>query len=1130
MQSTRLLYYISRLRACLIATILWLGASASAQEIVIKGIVRDSSRQPLPGVSVVRLGTLQGTTTDIEGRFTLKAQIGDKLRFSFIGMKTQVQSVRSTSEMRITLYDDIQIIEEAVITGYQKVKSRAYTGATSQVKLADIKLEGVSDISRMLEGRVAGLSIQNISGSFGAAPRINIRGGASIIGNVQPLWVIDGVVYEDLVPLSVEDLASGDAATLISSAVAGLNATDIQDIQVLKDASATSIYGARALNGVIVVTTKSGKRNSPLTVGYAMEGSVRLRPRYSQFDLLGSQETLAIYQEMQAKGYFSIDQMLYGRRGGIYHQMYKDITTLNPKTGTFYLPNTPEARAQYLRRRELVDTDWFEHLFRLAPTTSHTLTLSTGGERSATYASIGYLHDPGWTITDRVSRLTAKLKSTFYINDRLEATLTLDGNIRSQRSPGTMPQKKNTIVGGYERDFDINPFAYALGTSRLLRPYNDAGELEYYRNNWAAFNILDEYRHNYMDIGVLDFKAQVEAGYRPLSGLELRGLLSVRKATTTMAHYITEQSNLVRAWRANETPDVARENIYLLRDRDNPLATPRIALTHGGIFTRNDNSLMSYLGRVSADYSKAYGQHDLKLFAFAEVRSADREHTPFSGYGIQYDKGNQIFSNPLIFQKLSDSGASYFALGKRYDRGITFSGSATYGYAGRYVVNAVLNYEGSNASGRHSHNKWLPTWNVGAKWNIDHEPFWTSMNSSISKLALRASYGLTAKMNEEAINSQAVYLNGIVNRYRFEDRENALQILHLENRDLTWEKMYELNVGLELGLWDNRLSATLDLYQRNAFDLIDLVRTSGVGGQYYKYANFGDMRTRGVELSLHSRNIRSKDFSWDTSLVLSYMNQEITRLLNSPNTFDMVAGRGRGNIVGFPKGALFSFNFQGLNSEGLPTFDFGLYPSNATPLSAISGADFLDTQYSKSYLIYHGAIEPTITGGLSNTFRYKGWDFSFFITMQAGNKIRLNPTFDPTFADLNVFSKDYSRRWLAPGDELKTDVPTIPSQDQINRLGRENIEKAYNTYNYSQVRVADGSFVRLKNVSLGYTFPEASCRSLHLKSLALKLSITNPLLIYADPKLRGQDPEYYQSGGVSLPTPRQYTLTLNVGI
>ncbi|MFC2658129.1 MAG: SusC/RagA family TonB-linked outer membrane protein, partial [Segatella sp.] len=551
-------------------------------------------------------------------------------------------------------------------------------------------------------------------------------------------------------------------------------------------------------------------------------------------------------------------------------------------------------------------------------------------------------------------------------------------------------------------------------------------------------------------------------------------------------------------------------------------------LPNGGIFNKTEASLKSFLARIAFDFDKRINEHDFKAFAFSEVRSAIRTVNPFQGYGIQYDRGNQIYTNPLIFNKLINEGSDYFNLQKRNDRGVTFSFNGTYGYAGKYVFNMVFNCEGSNTSGKGARALWLPTWNIGGKWNIDQEDFLKN-NKTISRLALRASYGLTAKMNEEAINANAIYKSGIVNRHSFKDRENKLNILHLENRDLTWEKMYELNIGMELGLFNNRISTTLDVYQRNTFDLIDLVRTSGVGGQYYKYANFGDMRTRGIELGVHTKNIITETFTWSSSLTVSAMNQKITRLLNTPNAFDMVAGRGRGNIVGYPRGSLFSFNFQGLNNQGLPTFNFGRYPSNQGELSNIAGADFLDTQYAKSYLIYHGPIEPRVIGGLSNTLKYKNWELSFFLTVQAGNKIRLNPTFDPEFGDLNVFSKSYYNRWLNPGDEYKTDVPVLPSQELIAAVGKENIERAYNTYNYSQMRVADGGFVRMKNISLAYNVPENFLKKVHLHSMNLNLNLTNPFLIYSDKKLKGQDPEYYKSGGVSLPTPKQYTVTLNIG-
>ena len=837
----------------------------------VTGTICNEQGEPLIGAYVHVVETKAKAVTDVDGRFTVKAAVGQTLQASYIGMLTQQVKI-GKRQLNIVLKDDSRQVDEVVVTGYQNIRNRVYTGAATSVKMDDIKLEGIADVSRMLEGRVPGLSIQNVSGTFGSAPRINIRGGASIIGNVQPLWVIDGAVYEDLVHLSLDQLASGDAVTLISSAVSGLNPSDIQDIQVLKDASATSVYGARALNGVIVITTKSGRRESPLRVSYSTENTVRLKPRYGDFDLLNSQETMSIYQEMNDKGYFGISNSLYGRRSGIYYQLYKGVSTINPATGTYYLPNTPEARADFLRKREYANTNWFDLLFTMKPITNHMITLSGGGKNTATYASIGFYHDGGWTVADKVSRLTANVKNTFYINDKFTATLSAQGNIRSQKAPGTLPQRKNNTLGVFERDFDINPFSYALGTSRTLRPYNEDGSLEYYRNNWAPFNIFNEYANNKMNIDVLDFKIQGETTYRLNDDIALKALLSTRQAYTSTTHEIHEGSNVVKAFRANENPFVAQQNIYLVHDKDNPLLQPKVGLTHGGLLNKTEASLKSLLARIAFDFDKRIGQHDLKAFAFTEVRSAERTVNPFQGYGIQYDRGNQVYTNPLIFEKLANEGTNYFNYHKRNDRGVTFSVNGTYGYAGKYVFNAVFNCEGSNTSGKGARALWLPTWNVGAKWNIDQEAFMKEYRT-ISRLALRASYGLTAKMNEEAINANAIYKSGIVNRHYFNDRENKLDILHLENRDLTWEKMYELNIGLELGLFNNRISTTLDVYQRNTFDLIDLVRTSGVGGQYYKYANFGDMRTRGMELGVHTKNIVTDSFSWSTSLTLSAMDQ-----------------------------------------------------------------------------------------------------------------------------------------------------------------------------------------------------------------------------------------------------------------
>lgn len=1092
----------------------------------ITGEVYDTEGQPIPAVTVRLVGTKMGTTTDLQGNFSIKAEKGQKLRFSFIGL--QAKTVRITKKhIKVVLEEDAQQLEQVVVTGYQNIQTRNYTGATNMVKAKDIHLEGISDISRMLEGRVPGLSIQSVSATFGAAPRINIRGGASILGNVQPLWVIDGAVYDELISLTIDQLASGDATTLISSAVAGLNAADIEDIQILKDASATSVYGARALNGVIVVTTKSAKKNSKLQVHYNSEFSMRSIPSYNEFNLLNSQETMAIYQEMYDKGYFGLKESLYGRRGGVYYQLAKGITTYNSATGEYEIANTPEARATFLREREYANTDWFKHLFTLRPTMEHNVGLSVGGEHSATRASLGYFEDFGWSVTDRVNRFTANIKSSFAVGERFQATLSLMGSMRKQKAPGTMPEHRNTAIGNFVRDFDINPFAYALGTSRTLRPFSPQGEREFYRNNWAPFNIIQEYENNYLNLSVLDFKAQAEVSYKIMNALLLKGMLAVRGANSTSLHEIAEASNMIQAFRANKNPYEAADNIYLWHDPLNPALGGEVALPNGGILHSAQANLRSYLGRIAADFDKTWGGHRLKTFAFIECRQADRLSNQYTGYGIEYNKGNQVFTHPIIFEKLFNQGEDYFTLRTRSDRGVTFSQNITYTFNNRYVANLVFNIEGSNAHGKTNRSRWLPTWNVGGKWNIDKEKFFEKL-LPISQLDLRASYGLTAKMNEQALNASVIYQNSISPRPSLKDRENGIIIQHLENRDLTWEKMYEFNIGVDLGIWNNRFSASIDVYQRNAFDLIDLVRTSAIGGEYFKYANFGDMKTQGCELTLRGTPIQLPDFSWTSTLTFSLMQQRITRLINTPNAFDLVAGRGRGNLEGYPKGALYSFNFQGLNNQGLPTFNFGLYPIGDRMWNNVMGADFLDSQFAKSYLIYHGPVEPPFIGGFSNNLRYKNWELGLFITAQVGNKIRLNPTYDALFQDLNVFSRDYANRWLSPGDEWITDVPVIPSVELINQLGAEGIERAYNTYNYSQVRVVDGSFVRLKNISLAYQFPQQLCQKMRIASLRMQMNVTNPFLIYSDKRLYGQDPEYYKSGGVSQPTPRQYTLSFSL--
>lgn len=1100
-----------------------------AQEKQITGSVLDASGMPLPGVTIIVEGTSKGVTSNFDGDYLISASAGDVLKFSYVGMQTVRVTVGADTEVNVTMEEDVESLDTVVITGYQNVQRELFTGASQTIKAADVKLDGVADVSRALEGRAAGVSVQNVTGTFGAAPRITIRGSSSILGDTKPIWIIDGVIQEEIVNLSVTDLVSGDANTLLSSAVAGLNASDIESFEILKDASATALYGARALNGVVVITTKSGKKNQKPAFNYSAEYAVRDIPRYSNYDLLNSQETVSVYREMEAKGFLDMPSSFQGRYGGIYNIMYQAINNYNENTGEYELENTPEARARFLQQYELANTDWFKTLFNTTPTQTHTLSFSSGGENATSYASLGYYTDGGWTVADRVRRITGNLRNTYYLaDDKLKITTQIQGSIRNQLAPGTFAREEDLVSGSYTRDFDINPFSYAINTSRALRPRDSNGDLEYSRYNWAPFNILNELENNGIELNVSDIKFQGQAEYKINDNLTYNFLGSARYVTSNGEHAITENSNVAAAYRADETTIVQDENVFLFTDPDEPNSRPYVVLPVGGILKTFKNTLVTYTFRNTLDFTKRFkdGVHGLRIYGGQEYRYTDRSESENTGYGYQFDSGGTVFTHPDILKKAILEGNPYFSSSETRQREVSFFANATYDYNKKYVLNLTGNYEGSNRAGKSSDSRWLPTYTIGAKWNVDKEDF-IQNSDVISSLAFRPSYGLVGLLADNATNNLAVFRSQITDRYDSDDRENYIDIEDLQNSELTWEKTLELNLGVDLGLFNNRIMVNFDAYFRKGKDLIDLIRTTGIGGESLKLGNNSEMTTNGIEFQLNTVNIDSENFRWKTGFNISHFNQEVTSLKQESNVFDLVTGTGRGNAVGYPKGSLFSFDFQGLNEYGLPVFltdDPDYNPEKPYDL-----IDFQDTDNVLDYLVYEGPTEPNISGGLSNSFKYKNWDFSFFISFSAGNKVRLNPAYKSEYTDLDVFPREFVNRWLVPGDEAITDVPAIASLSVLQSYGENEVERAYNAYNYSTARTADGDFIRMKNISLGYTFDKMVTDRLGISNFRLSLQSTNPFLIYSDSKLGGQDPEFFRSGGVAYPISRLFTFSLNIG-
>lgn len=359
------------------------------------GIVVDDKGESLPGVSIrFKEDETVGTVTDLDGHFQINIPEKAKtLIVSYIGMETKELPIKEGT-IKVVLNSDSQILDEVVVTGMTKVDKRLFTGATDRLKAEDARLDGIPDVSRALEGRSAGVSVQNVSGTFGTAPKIRVRGATSIYGSSKPLWVVDGVVMEDAVEINADDLSSGDAVTLISSAIAGLSADDIESFQILKDGSATSIYGARAMAGVVVITTKRGQAGVS-RINYTGEFTSRLKPNYNDFNIMDSQEQMGVYNEMAEKGWLIFSDTYRASNSGVYGKMYQLINDYNPKTQTWGLENTPEARAGYLQMAEMRNTNWFDELFNNNITMNHSISISSGTEKAKYYGSISIYNDPG---------------------------------------------------------------------------------------------------------------------------------------------------------------------------------------------------------------------------------------------------------------------------------------------------------------------------------------------------------------------------------------------------------------------------------------------------------------------------------------------------------------------------------------------------------------------------------------------------------------------------------------------------------------------------------------------------------------------------------------------------------------
>lgn len=1094
--------------------------------VEVKGRVTDDSGRPIPGVIIREKGKKNSTTTNEKGDYQLKVDESSSLVFSYVGYKNEEITLAGRTTLNVRMKEDVSQLKEVTIsTGYQTLEKKTFTGSSALIKAADAERSGVPDISRMLEGQVAGVTVQNVSGTFGAAPKIRVRGATSFSGDNKPLWVVDGIILEDVVNISNEALTTGDANTLIGSSVAGLNPDDIESFNILKDAAATGMYGARAMNGVIVVTTKKGRQTEGAAkISYSGNYTTYAKPSYADFDVLNSADQMAIMIEMQNKGYYQIPGASRGNSGGIFYKMYNMLYDYNESTKTWALRNDNASKIAFLSRYANANTDWFDVLFKNSLQQDHSVSINSGTEKFQTYASTSFLRDNGQTRGNSVDRFTGNYRANFKLNDKLSGELLANGSVRNQQTPGTTALQSDPVYGTYYRGFDINPYNYALSTSRLITPYDENGNLEYFRQNSAPFNILNELNTNYLKLGMIDFKVQGGVNYKIIPSLTYSVNGSYRFTKTESQIYILKNSNMATSFRTidDATSSVDNPNLYL--DPDFPNGLRVSVLPDGGFYKITGDNLKSYYFRQNLQYNKTFNKdHNLNVFGAMELRYADRQNEYFDGAGYQFENGGLVSSNYKYFKQAAETGKPYFGMGYGLDRYIAYFSNASYTYKEKYTLKFSTRLDGSNLMGKSTVARWLPTWNLSSSWNIDEESFWPK-NKIVNAAKLRVSYGLVANIGN-ARNSTAVFYNQIARRPNIVDQEVQTYISSLENSQLTWEKTKDLNIGLDVAMLGDRLNLTVDIYKRNIFDLIGGIKTSGIGGQFEKTANYGEMKGNGFELAITGKVIDHQDFKWRTNFNFGYNTNKVTKLEVAPNVWRSISANGA-PVEGYSQRSLFSVQFAGLNHDyGYPTF---------------IGPDGKATTYiglqddNLSFLKYEGPVDPTFAGGFYNQFSYKGFSLSALFGFSAGNFIRLKPSVQSAYDDLTALSRDVMNRWVLPGDEKFTSVPAILDPLSAAKIigsdgSTVDIRYPYNVYNYSTERVVKGDYIKLRQLSLTYALPKSIYSKLNMSNAQLSLVGNNIWLIYADKRLNGQDPEFYASGGVAMPVAKQYTLSLKFG-
>ncbi|WP_286052772.1 SusC/RagA family TonB-linked outer membrane protein [Duncaniella freteri] len=1094
-------------------------AQSSTQQAsgrLIMGQVLDDEGEPLPGATVRIKGSKgigSATTTAGNGTFSLNYQ-GDSsaptLSVSYIGMVTKDVKVDFKKTMKITLESDALKLSEVTVVddGYNRLPRRDMVGAYTTIKAEDVIIPGYQSIDQMLQGRVAGMIVSNNSARVGSMPNIKIRGTSTILGNTSPLWVVDGVIQPDPIEISASEALTDDMATLIGNQVSWLNPLDIETITVLKDASATAIYGSKASNGVIVITTKKGS-SERVAVRYSGSVSIRERSSYDKYDKMNSLERIQFSKEAYDAGarYATAPvPQIYSYEGLM--AMFNDRLI------------TADQFAHHMQRLETVNTDWLDLLTRTSVSNNHNLSIS-GGTSKVTYnASFGYSNDKGVEIGNDQDQITSRLNVGIDFSKRLRVDVNMNGSVRNS----------DGYAGG------ANPQSYALNTSRALPAYNEDGTLAYYQNTYSypygvdkqrlyGYNILNELANTYSNNQNKTFSTSVNASYKILEVLSYQFVGSINQSTNNTESYIGENASYIEK---NFRGYPAGTEEYGSTKYKEAL------LPRGGQLSTTSSTSTSYSMTHKLQYSQVFDQkHRLNGLAGFEMRSVKNKSNTNTVWGYIPERGQTIIMPPppgqLVGGSMPEWGImdSYLRAGsgwnsyERTDNYLSLFSVLAYSYDNRYVLNANFRWDASNRFGQDTNNRFNPTYSFGFSWRIAQENFIKENLWWLNQLNLRTTYGIQGNV----VNSVSPELLASYGGYTHFYNQFVSTISSLPNPYLKWESTKSWNFGLDLQLF-SKVTMNLEYYTRSS-NALTSQKISEEYGRGSMNLNGGLIHNHGVEMTVNYTPISNKDFAWTIGFNMSKnwnrseTPENILRA-NKPTTQEYLAG-GKPLKEGYPLSGFWSYSFAGLSSEGYPTF-------NMLDFEGPVNVDLDPT----TFLVYSGERDAYFTGGFNTRLRYKGISLSTsFSALLGGHKRLPNPysSFDTDGrlpSPYDNLSKTLNDRWKQPGDEYHTNIPALWTvsepgrQPKIQLPNSDIMQNIYSLWASSDVRVVDSSFLRCNNISLSYYLPTAWCNKFGAQSLSVSANVSN-LFVIADSKWNGYDPELGSSR-----MPHMYSFGLNV--